>query len=180
MLAGEPTAITIPPGAVTHVMGHSSRGQMWQGRMALWVAGAPLRGAPDACAYQPRRVQLMGELVVCKPSRSLIQALSTQVGAQRCQEWCGVLKHGPRSLSEAAGNAVHVVKAGMEQPVVGSAVPPPWPSLASATRPRRGISGAAVAAAANCPERCLVKANGPLLSAVLLCLTAPLGTLKSV
>ena len=32
-----------------------------------------------------------------------------------------------------------VVKAGTEQLVAGPAVPPPWPGLASATRPRRGM-----------------------------------------
>ena len=51
--------------------------------------------------------------------------------------WAGgvgpILKHGPRSLSEAAGNAVRVVKASTEQLVAGPAVPPPWPGLASAT-----------------------------------------------
>ena len=81
----------VPPGAVTHVTEHHpSRGQMWQGRMALWVSGVPLCGAPDACAYQPRRVQSVGELVVCKPSRSPIPALGTPVGAQ----WCKGVKSG--------------------------------------------------------------------------------------
>ena len=140
----------VPPGAVTHVTEHHpSRGQMWQGRMALWVSGVPLCGAPDACAYQPRRVQSVGELVVCRPSRSLIPALGNLVGAQWCKgvksglarqgHPLPVLKQGPRSLSEAAGNAVRVVKAGTEQLVAGLAVPPPWPGLASATQPRRGL-----------------------------------------
>ena len=161
----------VPPGAVTHVTEHHpSRGQMWQGKRAQWVSGVPLCGAPDACAYQPRRVQSVGELVVCRPSRSLIPALGTPVGAQWCKgvksglarqgHPLPVLKHGPRSLSEAAGNAVRVVKAGTEQLVAGPAVPPPWPGLASATRPKAWH--AAVASAADSPERCLVKANGPL------------------
>ena len=61
----------VPPGAATHVTEHHpSRGQMWQDRMALWVSGVPLCGAPDACAYQPRRVQSVGDLVVCRHSRS--------------------------------------------------------------------------------------------------------------
>ena len=34
---------------------------------------------------------------------------------------------------------MRVVKAGTEQLVTGPAVPPPWPGLASATRPRRGM-----------------------------------------
>jgi len=53
------------------------------------VRCAPV-GAPDACAYQPRRVQSVGEPVVCRPSRPLIPALGTPVGAQ----WCKGVKSG--------------------------------------------------------------------------------------
>ena len=63
---------------------------MWQGIMALWVSGVPLCGAPDACAYQPRQVQSVGELVVCRASGSLIPALGTPIGAQ----WCKGVKSG--------------------------------------------------------------------------------------
>ena len=140
----------VPPRAVNNVTEHhTSRGQMWQGRMALWVSRVPLFGALDACAYQPHRVQAVGGLVVCRPSNSLIPALGTPVGAQWCKgvksglarqgHPLPVLKQEPRSLSEAAGNAVRVVKAGTEQLVAWPALPPPWPGLASATRPRRGM-----------------------------------------
>ena len=136
----------VSPGAVTHVAEHHpSRGQMWQGRMALWVSSVPLCGAPDACAYQPRRVLSMGELVVRRPSRSLISALGTPVGAQ----WCkgvksGLARQGPPARRNTDQGVyprpqAMLVKAGTEQLVAGPAVPPPWLGLASATRPRRGM-----------------------------------------
>jgi RNA recognition motif-containing protein len=47
------------------------------------MEGKDLMGRPIRCnESQPRRVQSVGELVVCRPSRSLIPALGTPVGAQ--------------------------------------------------------------------------------------------------
>ena len=63
---------------------------MCRGGMAPWVSGVPLFGATDACAYQPRRVQSVGEQVGCRPSKRHIPALSTPVGAH----WCRVAWQG--------------------------------------------------------------------------------------
>ena len=140
----------VPPGAVTHVMEHHASERANVARQTgpvgvpcapVWCTGCMcLPTAPRAISGRASGVQA---LEVSHPD-TRYPGWCTVV--QRCQSGLArqghplpVLKHGPRSLSEAASNAVRVVKAGTEQLVAGSAVPPLWPGLASATRPVRGM-----------------------------------------
>ena len=84
-----------PSRAVTHVTEHHpSRGQMWQGRMALWVSGVPLCGAPNACAYQPRRSAISGRATG-------VQALQVSHPGSRYPGWCTVVQRCQEWLSKA-------------------------------------------------------------------------------